>query len=163
MNIFVLDLTPSLAAEYQCDRHVVKMLLESCQLFSSVKNKLGYSTTYKPTHGNHPCTLWAGQSKQNYLWLLDHSRALYQEYTKRYYKIHKCQALVDGELSDIPNGLSDTGLTTFAQAMPDQYRVPNDPVTAYRNYYLGEKAGFAKWKLGNVPEWWTNKALVGCV
>ena len=154
MNIFVLDLNASLAAEYQCDRHVVKMLLESCQLLSAVKNKLGYSTKYKLTHANHPCTLWAGESKDNYLWLLDHSRALYQEYTKRYYKIHKCQELVDGELSNTPTELLNTGLTPFAQAMPDQYRVIGDPVTAYRNYYLGEKARFAKWKLGNTPFWW---------
>jgi len=24
---------------------------------------------------------------------------------------------------------------------------------AYRNYYIGEKAYFAKWKKGNMPDW----------
>jgi hypothetical protein len=29
-------------------------------------------------------------------------------------------------------------------------------VQAYRDYYIGEKSKFAKWKLGNVPEWYIN-------
>ena len=39
------------------------------------------------------------------------------------------------------------------QCMPDQYRNKNY-VTAYRNYYKGEKT-FAKWEKGrSQPEWW---------
>ncbi|HHS13264.1 MAG TPA: hypothetical protein ENN03_05790 [bacterium] len=38
-----------------------------------------------------------------------------------------------------------TGLTEFAQAMPEPYRVPGDPVQAYRNFYVGEKLRFARW------------------
>ena len=34
------------------------------------------------------------------------------------------------------------GLTPFAQAMPDQYKVSGDAVTAYRAFYLGEKKHF---------------------
>ena len=32
MNIFVLDETPKKSAEYHCDKHVVKMILESGQM-----------------------------------------------------------------------------------------------------------------------------------
>ena len=32
MNIFVLDRDPELAAKYHCDKHVVKMVLESAQM-----------------------------------------------------------------------------------------------------------------------------------
>ena len=32
MNIFVLDRDPVVAAQMQCDRHVVKMVLESAQM-----------------------------------------------------------------------------------------------------------------------------------
>ncbi len=35
MNIFVLDLNPALAAQYQADKHIVKMVLESAQLLCS--------------------------------------------------------------------------------------------------------------------------------
>ena len=38
------------------------------------------------------------------------------------------------------------GLTEFAQAMPEKHKVPGDPVSAYRGFYVGEKLRFAKWK-----------------
>jgi hypothetical protein len=37
--------------------------------------------------------------------------------------------------------------------MPDEFRVSNDPVTAYRNYINGYK-GYAEWKFSEKPEWW---------
>ena len=49
--------------------------------------------------------------------------------------------------------IPDGPLTPFAQAMPDEYKDP-DPVQAYRAYYMGEKAGFAKWNKRNTPEWY---------
>ena len=42
--------------------------------------------------------------------------------------------------------------------MPDQYRVEGDAVTAYRNYYAGEKRRFAVWKTARVPQWWKVEA-----
>tara|TARA_R110002012_G_scaffold15375_1_gene61398 strand:+ start:868 stop:981 length:114 start_codon:yes stop_codon:yes gene_type:complete len=36
--------------------------------------------------------------------------------------------------------------------MPDQYKC-DDVVTAYRQYYQGEKAYMATWKQ-NQPDWW---------
>lgn len=35
MNIFVLHENPVLAAEYHCDKHVIKMLTETCQILCS--------------------------------------------------------------------------------------------------------------------------------
>lgn len=46
------------------------------------------------------------------------------------------------------------GFTQPPQCMPDEYKHPNS-VIAYRKYYAGEKAHFAKWKNGNVPAWFT--------
>lgn len=36
MNIFILDKDPALAAKYLCDIHVVRMILESFQMLSTV-------------------------------------------------------------------------------------------------------------------------------
>ena len=36
MNIFYLDSNPQKCAEYHCDKHVVKMILESAQLLCGV-------------------------------------------------------------------------------------------------------------------------------
>jgi len=38
--------------------------------------------------------------------------------------------------------------------MPDIFKVPGDPVAAYRAFYLGEKSRFAKWTRREVPEWY---------
>jgi hypothetical protein len=48
---------------------------------------------------------------------------------------------------------ADRGMTPFAQAMPEQYRVSDDPVRAYRAYYIGEKLKFAKWRRRRPPHW----------
>jgi len=39
MNIFVLDYNPKKAAEYHCDKHVVKMILETLLKFDIFINK----------------------------------------------------------------------------------------------------------------------------
>ena len=36
MNKFILDRDPVLAAQYQCDKHVVKMVLETAQIMSTI-------------------------------------------------------------------------------------------------------------------------------
>ena len=35
MNIFVTDVCPEISARTQCDKHVVKMVLESAQMLST--------------------------------------------------------------------------------------------------------------------------------
>lgn len=151
MNIFKLDETPEKSAVMHCDKHCVKMILETAQMLSTCHNYYGSWTEemYKPTHKNHPCNKWLIQSSENYNWLYKLFGHLLLEYTKRYNKVHKCQRLFKLlENNPCPKG----ELTPFAQAMPEQYKSEND-IKAYRDYYIGDKAYMAKWKLGNVPEW----------
>lgn len=58
MNIFRLDNDPISAAIYQCDKHVVKMCLETAQLLSTTHRVLdgeeASPVLYKATHKNHP-------------------------------------------------------------------------------------------------------------
>lgn len=42
MNLFILHLNPDLAARYHADKHVVKMLLEACQLLYGVHWVVAY-------------------------------------------------------------------------------------------------------------------------
>ncbi|MEH6559431.1 MAG: hypothetical protein V7708_16665 [Oceanicoccus sp.] len=44
------------------------------------------------------------------------------------------------------------GLTPFAQAMPESYKIADDPVAADRDFYCGEKADFATWKKRKSPD-----------
>lgn len=150
MNVFVLDRNPRMAAKYQCDRHVVKMTLETAQICSTI---LG--GPYKPTHRNHPCVIWAGQNLKHLQWLFLHGDALGIEYTHRYHKKHKSTEVLESLMYTIDwNGhyVEDLMEIGFVQCMPEQYKDP-DPVKAYRAYYQAEKAYFAKWKNNEVPYW----------
>lgn len=148
MNIFVLDAHPSLAARMQCDKHVVKMILESAQIMSTIRGG-----PYKPTHENHPCVVWARSSSANYMWLWQHAVELCREYTRRYGKIHKSQPVVLSAY--LPESVPAGELTPFVQCMPEQYR-QSDAVQAYRAFYIGEKAKFAVWNYSTKPTWWPN-------
>lgn len=156
MNIFVVDRDPRRAARALCDRHVVKMLLESAQLLCSPFPK-GFAP-YKPTHMNHRCAVWLRVSRSNYVWLLRHAEELCEEYTRRYGKVHSSQSVIqwaDNHVHDVRYEQAWPRLTPFAQAMPDQYK-NRDAVKAYRAFYNGEKASFATWKLPSQPPTWWN-------
>ena len=75
MNIFYLDEDPVLAAQMHCDKHVVKMILESAQLLSTAHLLIDGDELaderglYKATHKNHPSSKWVRDSSENYEWL----------------------------------------------------------------------------------------------
>lgn len=152
MNIFILDTDIETCAQYHCDQHVVKMILESVQMLCTALNKKGFTTPYKSTHIKHPCVLWVEESFGNFLWLKNLALALNTEYRFRYERDsdHKSISVLNEITSCI---YENRGLTEFAQAMPDKYKVPGDAVKAYRQFYLGEKMKFAKWTKRSVPEW----------
>ena len=162
MNIFVLDVDPRTSAQMMCDKHVVKMVLETAQMMCTVVSSFGYETPYRPTHAKHPCTLWAAGSYSNWRWLAAHGLALCEEYTHRYNKKHKSERVIRWCLEQSIH-FPQAALTPFAQAMPDKYRNPS-AVTAYRTYYQNEKAAFATWKT-SPPPWWPEKGgfLAGAV
>ncbi|SFL26689.1 hypothetical protein SAMN05216302_10509 [Nitrosomonas aestuarii] len=152
MNIFILDKDIEKCAQYHCDQHVVKMILESVQMLCTVLNKKGFATPYKSTHVKHPCVLWVELSFENFLWLKNLALALNTEYRFRFERDSDHKSIFT--LNEISNyNYDNRGLTEFAQAMPDKYKIPGDAVKAYRQFYLGEKMGFAKWTKRSVPEW----------
>lgn len=165
MNIFILDKDPANAARSMCDKHVVKMGLESVQMLSTIvrlHDKHAPDSLYRQTHDNHPCTVWARRSADNWRWLLEHTAATFAEYTARYGKVHKSARVLADIVSRYGTGPgfldNAPGLTEHAQVMPDTYKVPGQPVLAYRRFYVGDKASFATWSHGaNVPDWWPGR------
>ena len=175
MNIFVLDYNPQVAAEYHCDKHVVKMILESAQILCAVHHKVYLKTMkkqytplemeqsliaeslikeipYKLTHANHPCTIWAGTSRSNYLWLTELAKHLNNEFMFRFnHEVNHKSYVVIANLPDID--LPDTGLTKFAEAMPDYCKVTDCTVMNYREYYKKEKAHILKYTNASTPYW----------
>lgn len=157
MNIFILNSDPALAARDMCDKHVVKMILETAQLLCSAH--IAGHAPYRPTHLKHPCTIWTAASYENYMWLVKHGLALLEEYRQRYGKdTHGSAEALWWCGTHVPLSVASKkiGLTPFAQAMPVEYKDEN-AVVAYRRYYLAEKSRFAKWKNGIVPIWYSEK------
>ena len=155
MNIFFLSTTPIEAATMSCDRHCVKMILESCQMLSTGLRRQGYQgdDVYGATHRNHPSTLWVGDTRQNYQWLIQYCFALCEEYTHRYGKIHKSERILRrcAELIDIiPQG----DLTIPPKCMKIEYRKGGenwkDVVSSYRNFY---RLGKMYMNRGVGPRW----------
>ena len=161
MNIFYLDRDPVIAAQMMCDKHCVKMILESAQMLSTAHRVCDgdkYADQYglyKMAHKNHPSTKWVRSGGLNYLWLYKHMRGLMQEYTYRYGKIHASERLNMG-LSGRPQNMDENApFTDPPQCMPDYCKKENT-VDAYRNYYIQEKKSFAKWNYTREPEWMLN-------
>ena len=145
MNIFYLDKDPVKAAKMQYNKHVVKMILESAQMLCTAHHCIMGSDAdvpYKSAHKNHPSTIWARQSAQNYAWLYYHMMALGDEYTKRYGKKHLSITKCEDKLAILPGGILETGFEQPPQCMPDKYK-DECSVKAYWNYYIGEKHSVA--------------------
>ena len=154
MNIFVLHRDPIQAAIWQCDKHIVKMPLESAQLLTTAVHTAGGLSPYKPTHIHHPCTRWVMASRQHFDWLTLHGLALCLEYSNRYGKTHKCQSVIEQARTQ-RHLIEENGWTQQPQAIKDEKYHRDDVVVAYREYYKGDKAHFATWKK-NQPPWWPN-------
>ena len=143
MNIFLLHWNPRVAAQYHCDKHVIKMILETAQLLYSVHWMLNSplpANAYKLSHKNHPCAIWARQTLTNYLWLCSLGWWLCKEYQYRYgeTKVHKTESHIVWLLENHPVNIPFLAMTPPAQAMPDAYK-QEDPIQAYRTYYLESK------------------------
>jgi len=155
MNIFLLDFNPRKAAEHHCDKHVVKMILETAQLLYSAHWVVDPSVlapgAYRKTHVNHPCAVWTRESIDNYLWLCELGLSLCEEYTFRYGKIHKTQAHIVWLTVHAPV-LPAIGVTEIRLAMPVQYKLAN-PVLSYQKYYRDHKMplGFLKYTNRSMP------------
>jgi hypothetical protein len=153
MNIFVLDYNPVKAAQFQCDKHVVKMPLESAQILCSAFS-IGIAP-YKRTHYNHPCSVWTRKTKNNYVWLIQHGLALCDEYTYRYGKNHKSRQVILWCQKNMRQLKFDSeGKTHFVLCFDNKYKIGN-AVESYREYYRAEKSQIAKWAKSRLrPNWY---------
>jgi hypothetical protein len=163
MNIFVLDTDPYAAARMMCDKHVVKMVLETGQILSTVHRAHGSDDDrlYRTTHQHHPCTVWAGASRLNYKWVVDHFTALALEYNHRYGRNHKTWSDLFSVVEHCPAGITHDDQTPFALAMPDEYKT-DCPVQSYRNYYMGEKMNMLVYTNRAVPDWMPTAYATTC-
>lgn len=151
MNIFRTSDDPDASAAALDDARVVKMTLETAQILSTVLRKAGVNDPlfYKPTHPNHPCTLWAGETRDNFGWLLCHGLYLVDEYRYRFGRRHASAVVMDAAT------LADWGVLPPGAESPQPFCGPDDllpgaPVTERYRALLR-----AKWRDGKRPPRWT--------
>ena len=146
MNIFYLHSDPKKAAGYHYNRHVVKMPLEAAQMLCTAHHVLGeehdYDTSYIPykkVHVNHPSSIWVRSNAENYVWTYQYMMALGKEYSRRYGKVHKTIMTCRDLLYTLPKFIPMKQFIEPPQCMPDEYKVDNNSIKAYWNYYIHDK------------------------
>ena len=179
MNIFYLHDDPYIASVMHCDKHVVKMILESAQMLSTAhrildgtmsievsskgrKNKVWtlwddrQPLLYKASHINHPSNIWVRETSGNYAWLHTLLQKLCDQYSLRYKdKIHKVESSgLLKKLYYLPFNLEAGDRAPIPQCMPDVFKVEGNSVEAYRRYYCGHKTDMKKWAYSQTPAWY---------
>lgn len=170
MNIFVLDNDPMVAAQLMCDIHTNKMIVESAQMLAncftpeSLVNapRSQKGNVRKHSYFNHPCSIWARETYNNYQWLVDHAYGLIQErkYRNPDARPHFTEEFITWCDCNIPDNLdSDKDeLTPFAIAISDDSKCMHhnnfytaSTVRKYQMYYKYDKKEFAKWTRRDKP------------
>ena len=182
MNIFYLHEDPIQNAKWHIDKHIVKMPIEYAQLMSTAhrlldgemyigKTAIGRNIKrwrlhderedilYKASHINHPSAIWVRESIENYFQMYKLYMAVLSEFTNRYGKIHG-SSKTSIALIRPPSNIPMVKGTQLPQCMPEICKVKNNPILAYRNYYIVEKNSFASWKNREIPEWFQTKDII---
>ena len=182
MNIFYLHEDPIQNAKWHIDKHIVKMPIEYAQLMSTAhrlldgemylgKTVIGRNIKrwrlhderedilYKASHINHPSAIWVRESIENYFEMYKLYMAVLAEFTNRYGKVHG-SSKPSIALIRPPSNIPMVKGTQLPQSMPEICKVKNNPILAYRNYYIVEKNSFASWKNREIPEWFQTKDIM---
>ena len=161
MNIFaisgntetgVIDWVQS--GKEQDNYRLVKMILESCQILSTVLNEQGLKAPYRSFNPKHPSCLWAAESSANFESLVEHTHSMLEEYTERFGKIHKCSGVLKQILELYnPSQFPQQQSTPLRLAMPEHFRCDN-PVLSYRRFYASKPN--VRYPRNKIPSWFTD-------
>tara|TARA_R110000744_G_scaffold127680_1_gene234576 strand:+ start:919 stop:1431 length:513 start_codon:yes stop_codon:yes gene_type:complete len=157
MNIFAIEDNKAggidwiKSAQSQDNYRVVKMILESCQILSTVLNEQGIDAPYRSFNPKHPSCLWAAESSDNFTNLVVHCAAMIEEYEERFNKTHKCKAVLTKiiNLFEASNFPTDKP-TPLRMAMPDIFRSSNI-VESYRKFYASKPR--MRYPKEKIPSW----------
>jgi hypothetical protein len=61
--------------------------------------------------------------------------------------------------SSLPKNISLDLFTEPTPAMPDKFKVSDNSIQSYINYYVGAKQHLAKWKNRSTPSWFIHADL----
>lgn len=169
MQVFLLDEDPDRRAEYHCDPHIAKSILESVQILNQALRDVGADDKafYEPIRSG-PLVRWAADSQENWEWLIDHVFALNSEFLDRFdSNIAHTSWIKCVEHWGDPIGRSvlvehygpsyefeSNGITDFPLLPSVEPYKTGDIVETYRDYYFEEKVpqDWCYWSNGT-PTW----------
>jgi hypothetical protein len=172
MNIFFLSGNPRRCARWHCDKHVVKMILESTQILYTALYVNGGTAViessapickstgkrgYKKHAAKHPSVLWASAALPHYMWLCRMALCLVDEHAFRFKPAerHSCEEHLRWLMRTPPPELLDKleWLSDPTPAMPEEYLEYETVIECYWAYYKGAKKemGLFKWTGRQTP------------
>lgn len=173
MNIFCLDQNSSKAAEYNCDQHCNKIVLECAQMMANcfdlnVLESAPHNSLGKPrrhSYFNHPVSKWMRETLGNLFWSIDHAISLERERIYRGYNPHFSMKFINWvadnfDKSNIPDGEQSEFAIAISTTMKcRQHPLFNslDAIGKYRLYYMHDKP-FVTWTRREKPEWFVSQA-----
>lgn len=160
MNIFATYDCPVKSALVLDDLRLNKMIVESAQMLSAVMHKNNIKGNwYKPAYLKHPCTIWAGISKENYLWLCTHALAMCMIFEETNKKIHGSERILL-RLKEMSSRLQSSQLTPFEDCTTFKLRTDLSVTERYK-LYLVEKweddlrvKRIPTWRCRKIPEFY---------
>jgi hypothetical protein len=178
MNIFVTNDDPVLAARDLCDQHVKsKMQIEGAIMLahafpqevldhpSTPRTKTGKPRRSGKGYAKHQCSIWARETKDNFMWLVDHTLEQFNERMVRLPNAneHFTREFIVWCKNNLHNTtMTKSGLTEYAIAISsdcDCRKLPNfeslSTVDKYRSYIIHDKP-FATWTNREKPVWFNN-------
>jgi hypothetical protein len=176
MNIFITNEDPVLAARDLCDKHVrSKMQIEGAIMLAHAfsQETLNHPSTPRTKTGNarksgkgyskHQCSIWARESKENFMWLVNHTLEQFNERMYRWSdsKEHFTKDFIVWCSKNLHNtNIEKVSQTPFAVAISPDCKCRQtkdfdklDVVTQYRLYITHDK-DFATWSKRDKPNWY---------
>lgn len=173
MNIFYLDSDPVSSARQICMVHVRKMIIESTQMLSTahhvldlgIYNSKELEALYtlgqlddphwyreilmKPSHANHPSSIWVRSHISHYKWLCNYTFELMSIYEEMRDKVHSCWLNRQEIYVTPPKNIKTEGFFVPPPAcMPDEFKHSYSIAKSYR-YYLNAK--YNEWLVRERP------------
>ena len=144
MNIFILHEDLHESAKLLADQHLGKQILEIAQILSTVSDG-----PYRPTHKNHPVTIWAEKHKET---VHQYAHVLDNEYQYRFNKRHKSSLVIE-ELRMKGNMFYTMVDTDDLKSFPIRNNIDYymEKLTAWLNR---DKPLRARWTSRPVPKWY---------
>lgn len=176
MNIFVTDDNPIKAAQNLCDQHCrSKMQIEGAIMLAHAfpQEVLNHPSTPRAASGKprrsgkgyfkHQCSIWARETTDNFMWLVEHTLEMFDERMYRWpgSKEHFTKTFIEWCGNNIHNSnLTKTGLTPYAVAINADCNCRKlnnfDDMTVVEQYraYIRADKPFATWTKRNEPSWY---------